>query len=237
MKKQVLILNLILLALCVWLGIQVKRTWVSYQTTHNPSFLKAKLDGGSPASKPVSGLPPVVSYAPLVENNLFSPDRTNVVPQDPAASQKTMPPKPVLMGIMGFVDDPVALMVSGDPKASKDYQRIRKGGAIDGYQLLKFDDQKVVMNFDGKEVEVRLNEPSKLVPRDVAAQELPGTRDSQVNTVGQSPAATDSAPATSAVSAPRTETVPVGTVVNGRVKKIVPSPFGPMEAWVDVKQQ
>ena len=237
MKREMIFLNLVLLVGALWLGYGVRRKWVNYKATHQIALLKPSVEAGMVTSSTEGLSSTALNYGPISENFLFSPDRSSVVPRDPEAAQKVAGPKPVLMGIMAYLDDPVALMVSSDPKAAKDYKRLKKGESIDGYTLVKFQEQIVVMTVDGKEVEVRLNEPAKIVPREVAVQDLPSSRSERMTTIGAPPTGATSETGAASPVAPRAEAVPAGTVINGRVKKMVPSPFGPMEAWVDVKQQ
>ena len=95
-----------------------------------------------------------------------------------------------------------------------------------------------MMKLEGKEVEVRLsvNEPSKMV-----ARETPGGASTnaggagQVTSVGSGPPSGAAASGTGANQALPRGAIPVGTIINGRRKKLVPSPFGMMETWEEIK--
>jgi hypothetical protein len=87
-------------------------------------------------------------------------------PEQPSRPEPTAP-KPVLMGTLELDEGEFALMLSGDPaKDTGAYRRIKVGDSLEGYKLLKILDQRVLMDLNGSAVEVRLNEPSKLVARD-----------------------------------------------------------------------
>ena len=109
----------------------------------------------------------MTSYVAIVDNNLFALDRNNVIPLDPQSSVVNKP-KPILTGILGFGGQDLALMLPADAKDSRDYRQLKIGDTIDGYTLVKFLDQKVTMSVGGKELEIPLSEPSKLVARDLA---------------------------------------------------------------------
>jgi len=104
---------------------------------------------------------------------------------------------------------------------------------------VKILDQKVMMKADGKDVEVRLsvNEPSKMVARETQpTSPTAASGAGQVTSIGSGgPIASGGATGTVTNQALPKGTIPVGTIVNGRRKKLVPSPFGMMETWEEVK--
>jgi hypothetical protein len=238
MRKNLILINLLLLGLAFFLGYQLKAQWVGYQAGHNLSLLNHKNEPkGSPQESPAKPLN-VPNYAAVVDNHLFNVERNNVIPVDPPAPlPKVVGPKPILMGTVGLGGEEFALMLSADKNESRQYKRVKVGESLGGFTLVKILDQKVLMIADEKEVEVRLNEPSQLVARDLAPNVTtapgPGTAE-QVTTIGTVPTPQSSGSVNPNPAAPPGG-VPVGTIKDGRRKKLVPSPFGPMEAWEDIK--
>jgi hypothetical protein len=235
MKKSFLMIQLVLLASAAFLGYQLRSQWMEYRSTHNAAVLNS--------SNSRDGIPPQVAapkvvpnYSAIVDNHLFSADRTNIVPPETSAEPaKAAAPKPILMGTLQLDEDEFALMVSDGQRENTNYKRLKLGESLDGYILVKILDQKVMMKMDGKEVEVRLNEPSKMVAREIpgGTSPSPGTL-GQVMTVGSGPPTTSSNAPSASQGLPK-GTIPPGTVVNGRKKILVPSPFGMMESWEEVK--
>jgi hypothetical protein len=238
MKRSYILINLLLLCSAAFLGYELRSQWNEYRLAHNIALLNP--GSGVSETSPKAGVGPAVvaNYAAIVDNDLFSSDRTNVIPLEaPVEASKAAAPKPILMGTLQLDEDEFALMVSDAQRDNTNYKRLKVGESLDGYTLVKILDQKVMMKVEGKEVEVRLNEPSKMVAREIspAASKAPGTA-GQVTTVGSGPPATASARSgtTASQEVPK-GAVPPGTVVNGRRKILVPSPFGMMESWEEVK--
>jgi hypothetical protein len=235
-KRNLILLNLLLvgtaLLLFLYLNSQRNQFWVS----HNLSILNPKPDGASAAQIPVAKPVPVASYVAIVDNNLFSLDRNNVIPLEPQAVVNK--PKPILTGILGFGGQDLALMLPADAKDSRDYRQLKIGDNIDGYTLVKFLDQKVTMSVGGKELEIPLSEPTKLVARELAvtAPSPPATGSANTARVTSIDPGADST-RSNAANVPNpppqasSDQAPVGTVVNGKVKRSIPSPFGPFTIY------
>jgi hypothetical protein len=237
-KKNLLLMNVLLLGAVLVQVWYLRNQWREFQSQHlilqqNPRAQR-NLNAPTALTKPVE----VANYSALVENLLFTADRNPEIPVETTATATPLAPKPVLMGTVSLDGDEYALMISAEPKDSKEYRRLKVGESLSGYTLVKILDQKVTMNAAGTNVEIRLNEPSRLVARDVGPQATTAaTAGPNVTTVGG--AGTPQQGSTAVVS-PNAQGVPpggipVGTIIQGRKKTLVPSPFGPMEAWVDVK--
>jgi hypothetical protein len=237
-KKNLFLMNVLLLAgvlVQIW---YLRNQWREFQAQHLALYQNLKAEGKlnvpATSTKPAE----VANYSAIVENLLFAADRNPVIPVETTATATPLAPKPVLMGTISLNGDDYALMISADPKESKDYRRLKVGESLSGYTLVKILDQKVQMNAAGTSVEIRLNEPSRLVARDVGPQTTTAaTGGPSVTSVGGSSALPQGS---TAVASPNSQSVPpggipVGTIIQGRRKTLVPSPFGPMEAWVDVK--
>jgi len=238
MKKSYILVSLLLLSSAALLSYELRRQWNAYRSTHNIALLNP--GRGASDFSPKAGSSPglVPNYATIVDNHLFSADRTNVIPPEASAeASKAAIPKPILMGTLQLDKDEFALMVSDTQRDNTDYKRLKVGESLDGYTLVKILDQKVMMQAEGKDVEVRLNEPSKMVAREIpsAASKTPAST-GQVTSVGSGPPAAPSArnEAVASQAVPK-GAIPAGTVVNGRRKILVPSPFGMMESWEEVK--
>src|SRR5881397_1322806 len=101
MKRSYIVMNLLLLVSTTVLGYELRSQWKEYQAIHNMALLTPGRGDNKTNVKvrAESGLVP--SYAAIVDNNLFSADRTNIIPPEaPAESVKAAVPKPVLLGTM-----------------------------------------------------------------------------------------------------------------------------------------
>jgi hypothetical protein len=236
MKRNLILTNLLLLSTALFIGLHLKDQWTQFWADHNLRTVSAKREP-VPSGAPVGQKPEIVSYGAIVENLLFSPDRNNVVVVDGAAAVVDRPKaRPVLTGIVGLGAYDIALMLPAEARDSREYRRLKVGDTISGYTLVKCLDQKVLMSLDGKEVEIPISEPKHLVAREAPATTTAAAagKSERVTTLGSAPEAQTSNPAQPAASAPPTQ-VPIGTVRQGKVLKSFPTPFGPMNLWVDEK--
>jgi hypothetical protein len=238
MKRNLILTNLFLAGLAVLLGYEFRDQWTLYQSQHNVAALNPKTGAIDSIQKPTAHISEVPNYAAIVDNHLFNPDRNNVIPQDQPVQTKALPPKPILVGTLQLDEDEFALMVSDVQKDRPSYMRIKVGESLDGYTLVRILDQKVMMRADGKDIEVRLNEPSKLVARELnPASSVSNAASSagRVTTIGSAPVSPVNSTGANVTQPLAKGVIPEGTIVNGRKKKWVPSPFGPMETWEDAK--
>ena len=226
-------MNLALCATALLLAYQFRKQWHAYRTSHNSAQIQ-------PQTTQMTQLPGRASrqetpnYSAIVDKHLFNLERNNVIPVDPPppSEPKVVGPKPILMGTMGLAGNNYALMVSGSGADSSLYRRLKVGEELDGYTLVKVLRDKVVMNADGKDLDVRIADQPR--PRSQPASAGVGAGSgSKVSAVGSAGNST-SATSTSSPQVP-TGDAPEGTVFNGRRKRIVPSPFGPTIVWEDVK--
>ena len=234
MNKKLIALNLLLVGSVLLSARYFQREWKAYEQRHQIARLTGIEEKTVATRSAAAKEGEVPNYSAIVDKDLFALDRNNLIAVDPPAHTSFMAPKPVLMGTLELDAEAFALMISGDPRQdNSNYKRIKIGDSLDGYTLTKILDQKVLMTAEGKEVEVRLNEPSKLVARDqgpAGSVGAPGNGN-RVTSVGSSNPVTG---ATTSSEQPKAY-IPPGTIVNGRRKIVVPSPFGPMESWEEVK--
>ncbi len=236
MKRNWMLLNLALCVVALWLGYQLKKQWRAYSDTHSSAKIQPPRLSPSQLPANVSKGNVVPNYSSIVDQHLFNLERNNAIPVDPQATAepKVLAPKPILMGTMGLAGSTYALMVSGSGGDSTLYRRLKIGEQLDGYTLVKVLHDKVVMNADGKELDVSIADQ----PRQRSQQSAPGGTSSagsgsKVSAVGSAADARATAPSDAPQVPPGD--APDGTVFNGRRKRIVPSPFGPTIVWEDVK--
>jgi hypothetical protein len=237
MKRNLILTNLLLLSTALFIGLHLKDQWAQFWAHHNLQAVSAKREPVPSGATPAGQRPEIVSYGAIVENLLFSPDRNNVVVVDAATAVVDRPkPKPVLTGIVGLGAYDIALMLPAEARDSSEYRRLKVGDTISGYTLVKCLDQKVLMSLDGKEVEIPISEPKHLVAREAPPMTTGAAagKSERVTTLSSAPEAQTPSPAQPAASAATTQ-VPIGTVRQGKVLKSFPTPFGPMNLWVDEK--
>jgi hypothetical protein len=240
MKRNLLILNLVLAGIAIFLFKMMVAQWTQFEQTHQLHTLTPPTEIKKTTTPPAAVPSGQSEYYAIVNNDLFASDRTNLVPPPPPPPpppKRDPPPKPLLSGIFRIGDEASVLVISTEPKSKGAYKRIKSGEKMDGYILEKILDQRIVMKAEGFDpIEIRLNEPSGIVPRDATPYASPTAGGGQVMSVGGGASVP---PATASVTstAPAQQEVPPGTVVNGKVKVMVPTPFGLMESWQDPKER
>jgi hypothetical protein len=241
LKPKLIALNLLLVAAVsatVW---QARVRWQAAEAERKATLnvpIRAAMPGPVPAvPKPDS--PPATKYADVAEKNLFSVDRNPAVIIDPPkpVEVKPMPHLPVVFGTMGLPSGIKAIMAEKPGEASRS---VRAGDTIGEFKVLAIDTQKIRFEWDGKEIEKRIED---LVDR------------SNVQTAGaRGPAAPPpSGPAAPAPQPPQAqsnanptmsveltegvrackpgENSPAGTMLDGYKKTITMSPFGATCRW------
>lgn len=183
----------------------------------------------------------------IVKRNLFVAERSN---QPPEEQQAKAPELPLLYGAMNLGGGWFALMAPGDqaPPVSK---RVLPGEEIGGYKLVSIANSQVVVEWGEKKFTIDVSESARRVPRIIdrtasARADHPapapsvttaGASTARVTSVAPGSASTGSGKLAGGYSPPGADPdAPVGTVVGGRRKIVVPTPWGPQVRWELVEQ-
>jgi hypothetical protein len=240
MKKKLLVINLVLLGIGLVLIQQFRSQWSQFKAAHGLRALNPQAEQGGPGPKAPDKTDLAANYIAIINNHLFTPDRTNLIPPEPPpppAPKKVLPPKPVLSGVLRLGGDEFVLMISSDPRQRGGQKRLRKGEGMDGYTLVSIQDQRVIMRAEDEEVEIRLSEPSGLVARESSAPATPSGGGSRVTTIGESGSTTEdrSSKAVSSTAPGKQNKPPADFTPPGKRKIRVQTPFGPMDSYEDIK--
>jgi hypothetical protein len=184
-----------------------------------------------------AGQPP--SVVEIVDRNVFSPLRGNQ-PAQPLEEAK-VPKLPYLFGTMDLGNGRFALMSPGDqvPAVSK---RVLPGEEIGGYKLVSIGISNVVLEWQEKKITLEITEPASSSPGGLAgvttaspvAGAPAGNAASSVTTVGADSGGGASAAAARLSPPGAPPDAPPGTVIGGKRKVLVPTPFGMAVQWKDV---
>lgn len=181
-------------------------------------------------------------YAEVAEKNLFSSDRNpNVIVEPPKPVEvKKMPPLPVVYGTMGLPSGTKAIMAEKPGQGSRS---VRVGDTVGDFKILALDPQKVVFEWDGKQIEKRMEDlidrsnaqvattqgpAAPAAPGPAAPAPPPPAQQAQSNS---NPQLGVELTATTHACRPG-ENSPAGSVVDGFKKVITFSPFGATCRWV-----
>jgi hypothetical protein len=241
LKRKLLILNVVLLALVLWVGAQIRRQFLSAKAREREVLGKRVAPVPPP---PVAKLPPsqpvtAATYAEIAQKMLFAKDRNpTVIIEEAPPPPKPLPPLPLVHGVMEFPDGPMVMMAPKSGAADRGY---RIGDEIGEFKLMAVDAQTITFEWDGKPVVRRLDE---VIER--KAEPAPASG-------GISPAVTPAAQTKRAPAAPTGQpapgvsigagvkacqpgdTSPAGTIADGMRKVVTPSPFGQVCRWEPVQ--
>jgi len=245
-NRKIILLDLVLLGIAGWLFWMLRVKWLELHQ-HEHTILAA-----SPRGKPFYPPPPdpllmpprAADYNQAVQNNIFSKDRNpNVIvdpppPPPPAPPPPVMPDLPAYYGTMALFGDPVVLLsLQRGPQ-----KKYHAGDKVGPFQIVSFDREKVVFDWNGKTVE---RKPEELKDKEPSPQQAsvdgPPTRVEPVKLIADPP---PDAPKISEKIGKDNgggvrmcvagDTTPPGTVVDGYKKVETMNMFGKTCMWQQV---
>lgn len=242
MNRKLLALNLVLVALAVLAGIQLRSRYVADRSRaksklHVP-LAKVAAPPFTPPAEPPAALP--ANYIGVAQKDLFDPSRNPDVPVEAPPPPPPPPPMPALPsyhGAVNFGDGPMAIL---SVTASAKHEFIKPGEMIGPFKLIDLTRADLTLEWNGQLVRKQLWElQSRSLPTQTAA-------------AVQSPTAAPAAPPKPAVrqeskgpgevyptgsrGCQQGDTDPVGTVKDGFKKVSVATPFGSACLWDPVSK-
>lgn len=201
--KYLLLLDALLMAACVWMGVSFRRQWgataAAYQVSNiQPGSVALK----KAVEKQKSPQEFQKNYFSISSRNLFSPDRNDQIQLDVAA--KPRPPKPILFGILKLTDAQLALMSTPD---SREFRSLKVGEKMGEYTLTKILVNKVELKYENETVEATTEEQPRVVSAPVYPTAASGSPSEKVVSVsaGSGDASSALSPANSSSAAARPE--------------------------------
>jgi hypothetical protein len=248
LKPKLIVLNLLLAAgvfTVVWQArVRVQLAHAERQANLNVRIATVKPPSVTAVPKPDA--PAAVMYAEVANKNLFAADRNPTVVIDPpkVEAPKPMPALPVVYGTMGLPSGTKAIMAqkAGDPSKS-----VRTGDTIGDFKVVALNSEKVTFEWEGKQVEKRIedlidrsNTPTAAgvnrgpaapaAPAAVAASPGRGPGDGSNGAAASGRPGAELSPTERACSG---DAAPTGSVVDGYRKQFTPSPFGAINCrWI-----
>ncbi len=239
MKTRLRILNVLLLAACVFTGWQMRASHLEHQSRLDKTF-SVKVEptsAGDIAIDPLPAAPSAGEYSVVAMRMLFAQDRNpNVVEEKkPEPPPKKMPDLPVLHGVMDLGDGSIAMMSVKEGDAQGTY---KKGDKIGEFEIVKIATDRITFRWEDKEV-------TKLAGELRPTGAVPAAKPASAAAAAPAPAA-PKAPAAPVKPAPGKDlggqvraclpgdSSPAGTVVDGYVKRIARTPMGQVCSWSPV---
>lgn len=234
-RGQLVILYFGLSAICVLLGWRLVSDWkIANRRYSSPTPVPTQTALLLPPPSPDKA-PPAI--ADITAKNLFSPDRNNDTAQD---DSKPAPPVPVVFGTMNLGGKYEALMAErGQTRA---FRRLKNGEQMAGYTILEINDEKVVVDYQGRKTTIDVYQSANSVPRNDARTATVASP--VVESAGAPPPPPPSAaPAASArpATSGSASQIPPGrdvrvTVEGNRRRMERNTPFGPQVWYEDIEK-
>jgi len=255
-NRKLILLNVVLLALAGWLSWMLRLKWVElHKHEHTVLTFAPDVRKRFMIPSPIPQFKPLVAgdYYEVAQKDLFAKDRNpNVIIDPPPAPPPPPPPPPMpelpaYYGTMALFGDPVVVLKI--PKgAQKNYHA---GDKVGPFQLVSFNREKVVFEWDGKLVERKPEELKEKAAAPEEAQPNPPQQVSAANgnsntgprAVSIGGAANDAAEGSKVVGADngngvrmcvKGDTSPAGAIVDGYKKRIATNMFGETCMWEKV---
>lgn len=252
MRKQMLILNVILVLAALGLGYKLSADWK--RTAQRQEALAAGAVSVAPSAAGIPAAPQTATgLEAIVANNLFFSDRNNEMPK--AMEKRPAPAQPLLVGTINLGRTKLALMVEANQPAAMPRQ-VKEGESFAGYTVVEIGNNQVVLDWEGtkKTVDVSMAPVQVGAPAftsaAASAPTVSSTASSPVSITPGTPPPPDSAriipgkqgpteqflPGSTSRAAYAGDPLPPGTIINGYMKVERTSPFGKEMWWQKVDQ-
>ena len=242
MKKKLLLLNIVLLAVLVLLGRALRQKYQQAKIRETAMLSRSVPAAQVPGVAPLRKGTPVdaTAYQDTVAKNLFSRDRNPTPIPDPPAPPPPPPPQPpfpIVRGVMLWNGAPPTVVMSPH-KGSNEQRGYHPGEKIGEWKILSVDNKYIGLEWDGKQFQKRIDElmdrtpitvAEAAPPQETVAAPAPASKSLSESKNGQGPDMGANIRGCTAddKSAP-------GTVQDGRKKIVNDTPFGPVCRWEPV---
>lgn len=235
--RQRIVLHGVLAVAAIWLAWRLVAEWGRANLRYEAlAQAKAQTSAALLPSLSRSPLPPIQE---IVAQNLFSPDRNNIVEQKEQAAPTAE--VPVVFGTMKLGEAYEALLAEGGASAGRGFRRVKQGEQFGGYTVVEIQDEKVVLEFAGQKTTVDVYRSANSVPR----AQAPATPAAPVveKTTAQPPASPpppragtrQPGPAPAAAGSQPTANPAIRVVIEGNRKKYIgQTPFGQIEWYEEI---
>lgn len=235
MKRRIVILNVVLAAVAVFAGVQLRNEWLAAKAREAATLPGPPVKPGPvPPYSALPGAGPVLAagYSLIPQKFLFDPSRNSTVVEvvvvTPPPPPRPMPALPRFHGEMNLGG--IMAVLSETPNSPQKF--MKPGETIGEFKLLDVNTQELVFEWDGQTIHKGLNE---LTDRGAAPAD---SRGSSAATNAAPPAPVLQTPLGPGAATPQgarlcipNDSTPEGAVVDGFRKVSLATPFGMSCRW------
>lgn len=237
MKKKLLLLDMVLLALVIVLGQRVRERWLEARKREAAVLGQPLKQLPPPPYAALAPLKPVTAaeYNEVAQQMLFSADRNPTVIVE-VAPPPPMPKLPVFYGLVNMGSGPFAIMTA---QPGGEHKHVRFGENIGDFKLVSVGREQIVLEWRGEKVVRKIAELIERTEQAPAAEAAAPAAPPKPATASLVAPAKQTGPGVDVGAGHRAcqpgDTSPAGSVVDGYRKAERDSPFGKMCQWELVK--
>lgn len=176
MSKKILALNLALLALLVLGGFKFRNDWREFDPAHDVAKIQPAPQTFPPLATPPAATAQAADWTDIPSRNMFSFDRSDIdiAPVVEAEPPKPSGPKPVLIGTMIMGKSKTAFV-------GKSAKAMEVGQEVDGWKILDILRDAILIESNGVQDSVKVNDPTASAGRNAAKTTLSNTAPSVIS--------------------------------------------------------
>jgi len=237
MRRRLLLLNLVLVALASAAAWQLRVRWLDGKAREHRLAASVVKPAARVAIEPARPPQPAsaVTYGDVAQKVLFSRDRNPTVTVQ-AAPVKPVPAMPVLYGVMDLGGGPVVILSEKAGGTNRGYSVGEKVGV---FTLVAVESEELVLGWEGQEIRKKFQDlrPQPGTPAPQAATGAPAATPGAVVQSASAPVEAGPGPQVTANmrACVAGDTSPAGTVKDGYRKVMTQTPFGSNCRWDPVK--
>jgi hypothetical protein len=245
LRKKLLLLDLVLVALVAMAATQLRDKWLEARKREEVLLGQKLKQLPPPPYPPLAVVRPAtaVAYTDIAEKDLFAGDRNPTVVREvppPPPPPKPMPALPVFYGAMNLGDGPLVMM---SVKPGEMQREVRYGEKIGEFVLVALNREDIVLEWDGKKISKKTSElsPKETAQNTAAAPAGRAVADNAGGASAQNAAGRPAEAAPGAQTSAGTRACvpgddsPNGTVKDGWRKISSKTPFGTICRWEPAK--
>ena len=244
MNRKLLILDVVLVALLIYAGLQFRNIWLEAKAREAAKLNRPVPQAPAPQFPPTPVPPAVMAakYAEIPQKFLLDRSRNSVVVVEPPPPPPPPPPMPALPVYHGQMNlgDGGGLFAILSVSNTAPHQAVHKGEAIGQFKLLDVNREGIDLEWNGQKVHRKLYE---ITDHSAAAQQQQADAAPQRAVSAAPPAQPQQeqqplGPGNPGFNGMRTcqanDSNPAGVVMDGYRKVIRPGPFGSTCLWEPV---
>lgn len=234
-RRQLLLVNVVLSIAAALLIFRLAGEWSTANLRY--AALEQQTEDAPAYLPPVSQSRPVTAIRVIVEKNLFSADRNNILIQAEETVQPTSFQVPVVFGTIHLGDSYEALMAERSQAATGKFRRVKTGQRFGAYTVVEIQDEKVVIERQGQRTTLDVYQSANSIARQKARSAQPAAPVVETAGSGTRPAPSRQRAASRATAVQQSSDPRVQVTIEGNRRRFErQTMFGPQVWYENIEQ-